>query len=270
VSTPLAGKRGRAIRVSTDWQGWAGDVAHPDAPAGGGGPGGFVRAIAGDPELGSLPDPWQPGPAQAIPLQGSQTPSPPNAPPATKPRSLGTLKSLQNDLYDVEVDAVIAADATGGTGDAETTFTGGQAWTAPSYSSTGNKIVSFDKKFVWKGTVTIQSNYAQGMSAKDVSCYGRGTTAADVQNRDITLGFHESCHRDDYEAFLKANALPDPPTLKVGMTENAFNTAINEFRTKVTNYFNRMKADSEAKTDEVGFTRSKALKTGKCYVHLVP
>lgn len=267
----IQGKPGDEIRVTPDWMGWSGGVVHPDAPAGGGGPGGFARPTRAQADVGQLPDAWQPGPSQPVPLEGSPAPSAPKMPPATKPRSLGTLKSAQSGLLDVEVDATIVADGTGGSAGAETNFSGGQAWTAPGFSSDGKKkIVSFDGKFTWKGTVTIQTLYAQGSAPNDVSCYGRGTTGDDVRARNITLGFHESCHRDDYVAYLKANTLPDPPTLSVGMSESDYNTALADFGKALKAYFSAMKTDSAAQTDEVGYNRSKWLRTGKCFVHTVP
>src|SRR5262245_43128000 len=38
------GRAGEGVSVSESWKGWGADVAHPDSPAGGGGPGGFGRA----------------------------------------------------------------------------------------------------------------------------------------------------------------------------------------------------------------------------------
>jgi hypothetical protein len=250
--------------------GWSGGVAHPDAPAGGGGPGGFSRPTLAQADVGELPDPWQPGPSQPLPLEGSPAPAPPKAPPATRPRALGTLKSAQSDLLDVEVDAVIVADGTGGSAGAETTFEGGQAWTAPGFSTDGKKIVSFDGKFTWKGTVTIQTVYARGSAATDVSCYGRGTTDDDVRARNVTLGFHESCHRDDFVNYLASNSLPDPPALSIGMSESAYNKALADFGKELKAHFAAMKAESDARTDQVGYTKAKWRRTGKCFTHIVP
>src|SRR5439155_15004300 len=100
---------------------------------------------------------------------------------------------------------------------AETSFSQ-VASTSPGYdASADGKVLKFNGKFTFKGTIQIQTNYAADSNASTLSCYGRGTTTSDVANRDITLGFHESCHRADYQAFLKANTLPDAPTMNIGM-----------------------------------------------------
>jgi hypothetical protein len=54
------------------------------------------------------------------------------------------------------------------------------------------------------------------------------------------------------------------------MSVKDFNTAIGDFGKALKAYFDAMKADSLAKTDNVGYTLSKANRTKKCFVHLVP
>jgi hypothetical protein len=169
---------------------------------------------------------------------------------------------------DVEVDAEIVADGTGGGSGAETTFRGGQVSSSPGYSADGHgKIVKFDGKFTWKGTVVIQTNYGSGASADQVSCYGRGTTDGDQRDGNVTLGFHESCHRDDYAAYLKANSLPEPPAMSIGMKATDYDTAVADFGKALRAYFKAMKDDSIATTDEVGHKKSTWLRTKKCFEH---
>jgi hypothetical protein len=267
-----AGRPGTSISVGQVWIGWSELVAHPSAPLGAGGPGNFAMPVPLNAEAGSdLPSPWQPGPLgidpPAIP---TDTPTPANAPPATNPQSLGVVKQVQNEFADYKIEAEIIADGSGGvsTG-ADTSFTR-VAPTSPSYDTVDGKITKFSGKFTFKGTITIQTKYAADSNSSGLSCYGRGTTDTDVKNRDISLGFHESCHRADYQAFLKANALPDPPAMSIGMKASDYDTAAAAFSAAITKYYKGMEAVSIKKTDEVGFTLSKSNKTNCCYVHIVP
>jgi hypothetical protein len=267
----VEGKPGAATKVGSEWLGWRGTIAHPDSPAGGGWPGHFSRVRLGQREHGTLPSPWRRGPLQSIPLQGAPAPRPANLPPATNPRSLGVLKSLQNDLMDVNVDAKIVADGTGARAGAVTSFTDGTAQTVPiPHHDRHNKIIKFGGKFSWRGTVTIQTVYAAGVGPSTLSGYGRGTTDSDVRNRDITLGFHESCHRNDYVAYLQAHTLPDPPQLAIGMNVAEYNTAISTFRKELHAYFKAMKEESVANTDEVGHCKSTWVRTRTCFQHTLP
>lgn len=251
--------------------GWRGTIAHPDSPAGGGGPGHFSRVRLAQRDQGTLPDPARPGPLQSIPLQGAPAPRPANPAPGTNPRSLGVLKSVQTDLMDVKVDAEIVADGTGGRAGAVTSFTGGTAWTGPApRHDSHSRIVQFVGKFTWHGTVTIQTVYAAGFGPNTLSGYGRGTTDSDVRNRDITLGFHESCHRADFVSHLRTVPLPDPPQLAVGMTMTAYNTAISAFDRKLHAYVTAMEAESATNTDEVGYRRSTWRSTNRPFRHTVP
>jgi hypothetical protein len=267
-----AGRPGTSISVGQEWVGWTQRVTHPDAPLGGGGPGAFAPTSPLNADEGSdLPNPWQPGPLgtdpPAIPLD---TPKPANAPPATTPQSLGAIKEVQNDLVDYKVEAEIVADGSGGvTTGAKTSFSRVPS-KSPDYDSADGKITKFNGKFTFKGTIKVQTNYAADANSSTLSCYGRGTTDTDVKNRDITLGFHESCHRADYQAYLKANALPDPPTMSVGMKASDFDRAAADFSKALNEYWADMESDSVTKTDEVGFTLTKSNKTNSCYQHVLP
>ncbi|HVV17440.1 MAG TPA: hypothetical protein VHH90_09580 [Polyangia bacterium] len=266
-----AGLPGTIVTLDPVWVGWSGDVAHPESPLGGGGPGRFRPPMVNDAaEQTNAPSPWEP-----VPLGTGATPpaaKPPNPPPSTTTGNLGVLKSKQTDLLNVNVDAEILADGSGGpSAGAETKFSGGSAFSSPGYRmDSHHKIVSFDGKLEWRGTIRIQTSYASGARPSDVSCYGRGTTAADVAAGDVTLGFHESCHRADYTAYLKANTLPEPPALAIGMTEGAYRAAVAAFKTALADYFKAMEQQSKSSTDEVGFRLSRHLATRKCFVHVVP
>jgi hypothetical protein len=55
-------------------------------------------------------------------------------------------------------------------------------------------------KFEWKGALKIGTKYPSNARPTDSpSAYGRGT-GDDVKAGNVTLGFHESCHRNDYLA----------------------------------------------------------------------
>jgi hypothetical protein len=257
--------------VGTEWVGWSDTIAHPGARDGGGGPGHFSRVALADSGAADLPSPWQAGPIGSVPMQAQPAPRPPNPPPATNPRNLGTLKKKATDVFDVLVDYEIVADGAGGHGGAETSFKGGLTWSAPGFNKDGKgKITKFSEKFVWKGTISIQTLYAPGAHPADVSCYGRGTTPADVSARNITLGFHESCHRDDYVAYLQAHDLPDPPALSVGMSEADYRKAIKDFDEALKKYAKAMESQSFNATDEVGHRKSAWLATHACFRHTVP
>ncbi|MBI3864086.1 MAG: hypothetical protein HY290_19560, partial [Planctomycetia bacterium] len=170
---------------------------------------------------------------------------------------------------DYKIEAEIIADGSGGSTGADTSFSK-IASSSPSYDAENGKITKFKGKFTFKGTIQIQTKYAADSTATSLSCYGRGTTTTDVANRDITLGFHESCHRADYQAYLKANALPDPPTMTIGMKSDDYDKSAAAVSKAITKYYADMTADSIKKTDDVGFTLAKSNQTNSCYVHVVP
>jgi hypothetical protein len=252
-----AGRPGTFVRVGPEWIGWTDRVTHPDARAGGGGPGHFTRMPLGPADESDLPTPWRDAPTRAAPLD-APAPKPANLPPATTPRSLGVVKEVQTDLIDYRIDAEVVTDGSGGTSGALTEFSK-PASRAPGYAAENGRITKFDGKFTFRGTVQIKTSYAPDATPKTLSCYGRGTTAVDV-----------SCHHADYEAYLKAHALPDPPAMTIGMKAADYDAAVAAFVKAVNGYWAAMQADSVRKTDEVGFTLSKSNSTNSCYVHELP
>jgi hypothetical protein len=215
-----------------------------------------------------FPSPWRPGADGAEPLETPATkPKPANPPPVTTPASLGVIKEIQNEFVDYSIKAEIVADGSGA--DTSTDFTMPTS-KAPAYDLNGVKIIEFISKFTFTGTIQIQTTYPPDATANSLSGYGRGTTATDIKNRDITLGFHESCHRADFQAYLKANALPDPPRMSKGMNEADYLKAVAAFGVAIKKYRADMKADSIQKTDEVGFTLSTSNKTKSTFEHEVP
>lgn len=87
---------------------------------------------------------------------------------------------------------------------------------------------------------------------------------------DITLGFHESCHRNDYVAYLGVHRLPDPPKLAIDMTVADFEKATAVFGKELKAYFKAMEAESVANTDEVGHCKSTWVRTRTCFQHTLP
>jgi hypothetical protein len=262
------GRPGVSEEVPPEWVGWSGQVAHPDSPQGGGGPGFF--APTGGSEREDDSNPWQPGRVDEL----GDLPKPPsrraNAPPATRARSLGVLKHVQGDNIDVDIEGVVLDDTGGGpSGSAKTNFQ------IPALSSPGyavghdGKITKFKGKLTWKGKLTIQTHYGDHAHADQVSCYGRGTTEEDVRAGDVTLGFHESRHQVDFVAFLQSHPLPDPPPMVVGVTPAAYEKVLHEFTKAYEEYPKQMNAESFARTDEVGFPKSLADSQRKCFVHHV-
>jgi len=268
----MRGRKGVAVRADPDSIGWIGqDRATPSAPAGGGGPGQFKPQ---GPEISDSPSVLQ-QPMQPRPLQAPPAPPPPNPPPATNPRSLGSQKSVQSTHVDVSITASIIADGTDRTiVGAVTSVSGLPRFTAPgsAFDASGNitRFTGGNRKFTWKGRITIQTKYGPHSNARDVSCYGRGTTAGDIRNRDITLGFHEHCHQVDFENFLNSHPLPDPPRMEIGMPHTEYEQELERFQQEFDAYKPAIEQDSHARTDEVGHTKTTADQTSQCHVHQVP
>ncbi len=120
------------------------------------------------------------------------------------------------------------------------------------------RITEFNGSFEFTGPITIQTVYGPGASKNGLSLYGRGTTEEDKANGNITLGFHESCHRLDYVEYLASNPLPAFP-LKAGMTVQQYNTAQEIFEQKYHAYIVAIGDYSVQRTDEVGYKRSTHL-----------
>src|SRR5262249_8371587 len=99
-------------------------------------------------------------------------------------------------------------------------------------------------------SLTIQTRYGTG-NPGDVSAYGRGTTAEDVRDGNITLGFHESCHRKDFLHYLQHEPRPQFGG-RVGMTVTEFDEAIAAYNAAWQSYFHEMEARSVRDTDETG------------------
>lgn len=140
-------------------------------------------------------------------------------------------------------------------------------WNAPSYEyqqQGGKKVITkLTGKFTLKGTITVQTKYGTKAKATDKSLYGRGTTKADKTSGNVSLGFHENCHQQDFLNYLKNTAIPTL-NVKVGMSVDEFNKAIEQFKTAFQKYQDDMDTTSKTATDEVGYKLSKCKADGKC------
>ncbi|HEU5409265.1 MAG: hypothetical protein H8K07_08650 [Nitrospira sp.] len=267
-----------AKQTTTWWLGWSEHYAHPDSPLGGGGPGKF--RIAG-------PSGLRINPSSTIPISYMQSAKYPyeladmqagNAEPASAGKSVSqqpppktvprksSVMSQKNEFLDIKVDVEVLPDGPGEAlpKDAQTKFdTPNVKYQLPKYEyieknkrRTVTKLVS---KFTITGTITIQTLYLATASPKSISAYGRGTTKEDIEAGNTSLGFHESCHREDFLRYLKEQLLPIFKG-KVGMTVVEYKKAEVQFQNDWYQYWDNMDDDSERRTDEVGKKKSDYLK----------
>ena len=250
---------------------------HPDARAGGGGPGHFRDAdsFRGDDK------PWDTvrhakSPAGRALAEDAKAKSASGAAAAVKvqkpPKTTPLSKSLVNQSGpEINMDVrlqVLADHLKDGSIAAESAKTrimpsnGLKKIEAMSWRRMNGKVSSITKKLVVRGVYTIRTSYGKKAKATDPSSYGRGTTAQDKASGNITLGFHESCHRKEYLDYLTNTAFPKL-TAKVGMSESDFQAAVDQFIAD----FEQFGADIEQlgpNVDEVGYTLSQCQADGKC------
>ena len=101
---------------------------------------------------------------------------------------------------------------------------------------------------------------SSGSKPEEEAAWGRGTTAADAAAKNITVGFHESCHRDDYIAYLTANLPIQSTSFRVGMTVAEFDAELDRIATAIDAWSLAAETASRAKTDETGTTMTDYLK----------
>jgi hypothetical protein len=193
-----------------------------------------------------------------------------NPPPKTVPGKQN-IRRVKSAREDIDVSAEVLADGTTGdsTVQGETEYqpeglvSDGQGGTAvfrtPGYSFENRKglevITALGGPVEVKFVVKIQTVYGPDADATQTSAYGRGTTPADEKAGDISLGFHESCHRTDYLNYLRTKALPTFGG-KIGMTRTQYEQSAAAFGRAMEKYFTDMGQDSERRTDEVGYKKS--------------
>ncbi|MBA3715376.1 MAG: hypothetical protein H0W76_23465 [Pyrinomonadaceae bacterium] len=126
-----------------------------------------------------------------------------------------------------------------------------------------------NKTFQWRGSIQIQTIYKRKANANGYSCYGRGTTQGDAVKGQVTLGFHEWCHRQFLVDYLEDHPLP-LPVLKAGMTQDQFKEEMERFERAAHEYDRTVRRLNEQSVDEVGHTRSRYVQTQRCYTHTLP
>ncbi len=246
-------------------KGWQRKASHPKAPAGGGGPGGFVTPGVENAKGPSMRRHALHRSAVASGASGAKTKPPPTTTPERKKVLVRKTKS-----EDIEVYVEILEDSTSsevqGNG-ARTTFNAESlTFETPAYSyrpkGGRNVVTAINGAFELRGTITIQTVYGLGAKATDQSSYGRGTTKKDKASGNTSLGFHESRHREDFLKFLRDNPLPKF-TGRVGQTEASFQKAPAVLEKAFKRYWEEMEKYSERRTDETGIKRSTFLKSAK-------
>ena len=249
--------------IPPEWRTADGEIINPGAPAGGGGSGHFRQPASRGMHLSFnflLPQLDSPCFRFGLP---PKLPVPPKPPPATVPTS-AVLKSLHDQRNDIEVKIQVVADAK----DPSITLPGETGLVPPGARFVPPKILPHRKvpgrtddavdtvaaeltKFVFTGSLTIQTRYKPGVDPADPSGYGRGTTDVDKLFGDVSLGFHESRHREDLLGWFKTHPLPVYAG-KVGMTVKEYKQAGVRFQSALDAYVADALAFSKARTDEVG------------------
>jgi hypothetical protein len=237
-------KKKTGANVPAEWTNTQGDVVPMNAPTGGGGPGRFLVPYKNDPvkDRSSLPLFGSPATrtADPIPIQTLsakvEAKKNTNSPPVVLQASSSVINGV---TVNVSPDLSGVADVEGAKTDAEYE-------NSVSYTTTNNLVDSFTAPI----SITIQTSYGTGKPT-DESAYGRGTTASDVASGDTTLGFHESCHRDDFVNYLKNNPPPAFAGTK-GMKVDKFEQAKAEWIKAWAKYHTKLLSATKKTTDEVG------------------
>lgn len=232
------------LALAPGWLGSGNAVVHPDAPQGGGGMGYFRTpgTPASEGDLATLPHPNAPATTTMDPVQQQQAQALADAAAARKPPPLMDADGPEQTIRGMKVTVLQDAYGVAKAGDAATEMA----------ESGGGASFSGDiGKFVWvvsPWTVTIQTQYGSG-KPEDDSLYGRGTTPEDIKNGNVSLGFHESCHRQDLLDYLTNN---EPPAFTgvPEMTTAQANAAISKYTTECKAYFQKGRSGSVAATDE--------------------
>jgi hypothetical protein len=239
-------------QVADPWVSSGGnDVAHPNSARGGGGPGDSKAARP----LGLTTDPFDTFPHPSSPDSKKIDPNligdkaeelgevDPQPPPVVATDQTKTINGVA---------VTIKKDATGGSGTGAKTSLSMDAGEKPGADTdeAGKKITKVTGPAP-KITASIQTTYASGASPSGKSAYGRGTTDDDKKKGNVTLGFHESCHRQDHQDYIKNHALPVFGG-KAGQSVDDYNAAYDTYVEAVATYQGASDTNSFNVTDEVG------------------
>lgn len=249
----MAGKYGDS---NDPWRNGEGEYVNPGAPAGGGGTGNFRGAgplDAQDAARNRLPAPESPA-ARYLPppdpLDGGEPLA--NPPPKTTPTDFKL--TLQKPAKNVEVKIEVLADKTSDEepAQAHTRLSHKKVLLVLPTAEFDNdlKVTKITREFSVKGTANIQIRYRTGVKSTDTSAYGRGTTQADKDAQNTTVGFHESCHLLEMVRWLKDNPIPVPPPIQVGMLSWQFTAARDDYEKAFNAYWKSAGAYTYDLTDE--------------------
>lgn len=218
---------------------------------------------------------------------------PPKPPPVTDAVSYPPFLVEKSDMRDVAINIEVLPDSfvSETRPRAETTESGLPAYRISAVHLEHGKVKSYS--FVWKGTITIQTTFPANLKPTDTSAYGRGT-GDDLKTGNVTLGFHESCHRNDYMAYIsKSDELATtgsctPYTLpeaspgvtiqwtiakfprfrgEVGQTAAVFKAAMASFDREFVKWNHDIAKFSAHCTDEFGHTKSAFKRGGSASRH---
>lgn len=241
----------RPKAVPGQWINDSGRVAHPDSPLGRGGPGSFRAAgVYGanysDDMLPSADAPNGQGvdPSLIALAEGEEAKKVTRQPP---PKVTADAK---DEVVHKVITLKLLADKNGvdGITGAVTDFDSVASGEVSSERNDKDIVTSFTNGVTW--VVTLGTSYGTG-KPEDDSAYGRGTTVDDVKAGNVTLGFHEGCHRDTLLAYFRKTA---PPTFKgaVGDSGTAFDGKVTKYMDAVDEYFKKARTQNVATVDEVG------------------
>jgi hypothetical protein len=251
---------------------------HPNAPRGGGGPGNFGSQQSLTSHSVNAGDQLRDHPASPIPLGHGKKPATTGAkakpaPVVTADQQATNIIKEDGEFVKIDLNYQIKKDEVDGSINSPASTTLNDNWpdpvfTAPSKDKPGS--------MVWNGTIEIRTRYKweqiedpedpakKVATASGYSCYGRWTTVADRNDGNITLGFHESCHRADYATSLKSlTGCPPSPILTKDTTKQEFEEMKSEFLKAVNEWREGIINASNNDTDEQGHTKSQ----GGCFQH---
>jgi hypothetical protein len=243
----------RRRKVLTNrWLNESGRVAHPNSPAGLGGPGAFrspglFGAYASD---GQLPDGEAPvsrtvDPSLVALAEGEV------AKEAVRQPAPKVAKDAADEIAQKVFTLKLKADKSG-VPDLEGAITDFTSIAKGKVSHTtnpaGDKVATMSNTATW--VITIQTQYGTGKADED-SSYGRGRTDPDKAAGNVTLGFHESCHREALLDYFRNTAAPTF-TGAVGDAVTDFNDKVTAYTDAMEAYFVKARTTNEAAVDEVG------------------
>ena len=241
----------RPKAVPGQWINDSGRVAHPDSPQGRGGPGSFrsagvFGASYADDLLPSAEAPNGHGvdPSLIALAEGEEEKKVAKQPP---PKVSADAKE---EVVHKVITLKLKADKSGVSGitGAATDFDSVASGKISSQRNDKGVVTSFTNGVTW--VVTLGTSYGTGKPEEDAA-YGRGTTVDDVKAGNVTLGFHEACHRDTLLAYFRNTA---PPAFDGAVNDSGtdFDTKVNTFMTAVDDYFTAARTQNVASVDEVG------------------